>query len=141
MSPTLEDELFTKYPKIFNGCLVKKHIECDDGWYRLLDTLCTEIQGVIDDHPEIPQISAFEVKHANDGGLRFYYNGGDLTLFEAVNNAETKSYHICEVCGGKGNLNVTRAGTKCLCPQHRGGLEDVRLVSQKQTITTTDGVV
>src|SRR6201988_588200 len=110
MTPTLEDELFTKYPKIFNGELIKKHIECGDGWYVLLDALCTGIQGTLDRHPDLDQVHAVSVKHTNTGGLTFHYNGGDLGIFELVTNAANHSYHVCEMCGARGDLNVTKAG-------------------------------
>lgn len=115
MSPALEDELFKKYPKIFNGSLIKRHIECGDGWYVLLDSLCTAIQGTLDRHQDLDQVRAVRIKHINTGGLAFDYSGGDLNIFELISNAENHSFHVCELCGGRGDLNITKSGTKCLC--------------------------
>ena len=38
------------------------------------------------------------------GGLRFYINSASDEVFEAINEAEDKSYKVCEVTGGPGEL-------------------------------------
>ena len=51
MSPELQKQLFDKYPKIFRQKDLDKMqtamcwgIECRDGWYMLIDTLCKNLQ-------------------------------------------------------------------------------------------------
>ena len=55
MNQVLEDQLFKKYPKIFKQKDLSPQetcmcwgIECGDGWYNLLDQLCSGIQQHID---------------------------------------------------------------------------------------------
>lgn len=38
------------------------------------------------------------------GGLRFYTNGSNDEVFEILREYESKSYHICEECGQRGEL-------------------------------------
>jgi len=57
MKPELRDKLYEKYPKIFRqkdlsireSCM-SWGFECGDGWYNLLDTLCSAIQWRIDEN-------------------------------------------------------------------------------------------
>ena len=74
-------------------------IECGDGWYDLLDKLCTEIEKHLDKNPESKD--DFSISQIKDkfGGLRFYHNGGDEETERLIDNAEKKSYKICESCG------------------------------------------
>jgi hypothetical protein len=41
MKKDLQDSLFEKYPKLFRDI---KYLECDDGWYELISTMCYQIQ-------------------------------------------------------------------------------------------------
>ena len=45
MSPELTDQLINKYPDQFKNLT---YIECGDGWYNLLDSLCATIQNQIE---------------------------------------------------------------------------------------------
>ena len=49
------------------------------------------------------------------GGLSFYYNGGDDTIYGMVRFAEELSYHICENCGSTTNVSQTEGWIKTLC--------------------------
>jgi hypothetical protein len=85
------EELLLKYPKIFvtkedgssDTPFTFYGIECDDGWYTLIDTLCHSIQHHVDwktksspEELEDLQPIAQQVK-SKFGGLRFYFSGGD----------------------------------------------------------------
>lgn len=91
MKPELQKKLIGKYPKLFKGFFI---IECGDGWYKLLDRLCSKLG---------PTIRATRVRE-KFGTLRFYYEGGDVDDFDQVHLAECRSARICEVCGKVGNL-------------------------------------
>ena len=80
-------------------------IETDNGWYELIDELCGKIQGYLEKHPDV-RFKASQVKE-KWGGLRFYFTGGNKELWKMVNEAEKKSYRICECCGAKGRLLTT----------------------------------
>jgi hypothetical protein len=133
MSPELEQKLVEKYPKIFNTGAVDAHlpfpmfgIECDDGWYDLLDTLCGQIQWYLDHNADedTEQVTVAQIKE-KFGTLRFYENGGDLYIAAYIQMAQSMSALICEVCGNRG---VLRGGgwIKTLCDVHADGREDLR---------------
>lgn len=55
MSPELDNKLCEKYPKIFKNRYADMQttamcwgFECGDGWYNIIDKLCSNIQGRID---------------------------------------------------------------------------------------------
>ncbi len=118
MNQKLEAKLFEKYPKILNGTLIGKCINCDDGWFHLIDHLCTDIQEHNDSHPDLPQVQAFQIKQ-KFGGLRFYACGGDQYIWDSITAAEGRSTSICEICGDRGDINYTKGWVKCLCKEHQ----------------------
>ena len=133
MSPKLEQKLLEKYPKIFNVENVDSRlpfpmfgIECDDGWYDLLDTLCGAIQWHLDHNAGVGavQVVVHQIKE-KFGTLRFYEEGGDAVTGAYVNLAEQMSGRICEVCGNRG---VLRGGgwIRALCDTHAEGREELR---------------
>jgi hypothetical protein len=128
MKLELEQQLVSKYPNLFKQyggdpketCLAFG-IECGDGWYHLIDTLCGSIQGEVDWINRLfPNLnfscSAVQVKEKL-GGLRFYYEffyATDLPddkmkiLISSMDRisgvttfAEKISETTCENCGGK----------------------------------------
>ena len=124
MKPELQMQLFKNYPSIFaerdltieQSCMAWG-IECGDGWYDLIDKLCSDLIKLN------PSVVAMQVKE-KFGGLRFYVTitvpisekNTDLIL-ERISKAETDSETTCEVCGKKGRI---RAGgwLRCLCAEH-----------------------
>lgn len=114
MNEKLQNDLVKAYPKIFKN--VGFGIECNDGWYDLLDTLCYTMQRhcevtntryipktdkyefVVEDDPEYVQVVAAQVKEKM-GTLRFYVDGGDATTEGMIQMAEAMSSRICELCG------------------------------------------
>lgn len=125
MKEKLEKKLFEKYPKIFrqkdlpmNQTCMCWGISCGDGWYDILDALCGNIQGHIDDQikdneyrkekgepeKEVHQIEATQVKE-KFGGLRFYTNTFDDYIDGLIRMAESMSYRTCEECGNRGKPN------------------------------------
>lgn len=128
MKTELQQPLFQKYPKIFRqrtlpmdqtcmcwGC------ECGDGWYDLLDRLCTKIQAYVDEH-NIKQVEAVQVKE-KFGTLRFYINGGPDAIHTFISEAESESAITCEECGKPGKL---RGGgwLRTLCDNHSDDTHD-----------------
>ena len=124
MNKELQDKLMKKYPKIFykgidsNKTVTCMYlgIECHDGWYDLIDSLCHSIQRhcqventryipetdkyefVVEGDPEYVQVVAAQVKEKM-GELRFYVDGGDATTQGMIQMAEAMSSRICELCG------------------------------------------
>ncbi len=68
------------------------------GWVTLVDKLCLEIHGYLEKFPEVPRIKVEQVK-SKFAGLRFYYTGGDNTVYRLVSLAENLSEEMCETCG------------------------------------------
>lgn len=118
MTPELEKKLVEKYPDILqdyggnpkNTCMAWG-IECNDGWYRILDELFDYLQGLID-NDYFPQIVADQIKEKY-GTLRFYYSLEGQTTIEKtkeithlVEFAEYRSSVTCELCGKEGKLET-----------------------------------
>ncbi len=99
--------LLKKYPKLFiKQKMVWPDIECNDGWYWLIDNLCKTIQDYIDQNKKVSQITIGQVKE-KFGGLRFYTNGyNDDRIPGMIWFAESLSYSICETCGQPGKLRT-----------------------------------
>jgi hypothetical protein len=131
MKLELEHQLVSNYPNLFkqyggdpkDTCLAFG-IECGDGWYHLIDTLCGAIQSEVDWinrlWPELDfSCSAVQVKEKL-GELRFYYEffyktdlpdekmkvlTGSMDRIAGMTFlAENMSETICESCGGKCEL-------------------------------------
>lgn len=126
MNALLEKHLIKTYPKIFRdmygdpkktcmawGC------SCGDGWFFLLNQLCSSIQHHIDQREEaikggynynkeeaIPQVVFSQVKE-KFGALRIYSEGGDDYIRAMINFTEAMSHWVCENCG-KHNEDVGR---------------------------------
>ena len=154
MSPEKTKELYDKYPLIFRQkdldmrqtCMCWG-FECADGWFDIIDGLCSDIQSHIDnqnysinfkkergtlppDSPEFPQIEAVQVKE-KFGGLRFYVNYEDDYVRGLISMAETMSYKICEDCGNPGKPNDS--GWICtLCNSCRSEQEARRKILEEE---------
>lgn len=144
MTPELEKKLYMKYPKIFerkdlgmNQTCMCWGIAVDDGWYNIIDILCSQIQHYLDwencegqyesqkkwrtpneegSYEKVPQLFAEQVKE-KFGTLRFYTLGGDDYTRGLVDMAEAMTARVCETCGAPGR--TTKGGwVKTLCPEH-----------------------
>jgi len=124
MKIELQQKLFDKYPKIFGQkdlpmtqtCMCWG-INCGDGWYWLIDQLCNSIQGYCDNRimEKAYQVEAVQVKE-KFGGLRFYINGANDTVYGMIDLAEHMSYGICEECGTLKNVKQRSDGwIRTLC--------------------------
>lgn len=126
MNTELQNQLYEKYPQLF----VNKDktpmqspmcfgIETGEGWYDIISSLCWMIKQYEDSvvwqtqwkqktEPEYKS-DYFPVKFdqikEKYGGLRVYFSGGDQYVEGLVSMAEAMSYHICDVCGNKGEAN------------------------------------
>ena len=139
MKLELQKKLATNYPKIFKNvggdpmvtCMAWG-IECNDGWYDLLDTLCYTMQQhceaantryvietdkyefVIEGDPEYVQVVAAQVKEKM-GTLRFYVDGGDTTTEAMIELAEAMSRRLCELCGSPARRNIESGWLHTTC--------------------------
>lgn len=130
MKEELQLELVKKYPKILKDCgkspmesCMSFWIECDDGWYKLLDECMEKLQYFCDlcskDGNEL-QVVVNTVKEKY-GDLRLYVDvyGGDNVQNSIIDNiiyeAERKSRNTCEVTGQNGVLCKRGGWFKILC--------------------------
>ena len=111
--------LFERYPKMFAR---KDHpgswggIYCGDGWFTLIDTLCSSIQSYLNNNKNVEQVVVEQIKE-KFGDLRFYCEGGDETTFGMIWLAESMSMHICEACGNAGKIRG-RSWYYTACDEH-----------------------
>jgi NADH pyrophosphatase NudC (nudix superfamily) len=142
MDEEIQQKLYDKYPALFVNkdkdprvsCMAWG-IECGDGWYDLLATLCYRIA----QHEK--NIAAREKKHTSTpqepskyypvqftqikekfGGLRIYWDGGDEHVAGVIRMAEEMSYKLCERCGNKGQPNK-QGWVVTLCDNCRGSAD------------------
>lgn len=120
MRKELEDQLFKKYPKIFKQkdlpctetCMCWG-LECGDGWFDIIDTLCSKIQNHIDTTGK-SQVEAVQVKEKY-GTLRFYTDTCDDEIDKYITEAENQTQHICQLCGSSDGVKATRGWISYLC--------------------------
>jgi len=126
MKRELDEMLCQRHPKIFadrHGDMRTTAMcwgfECGDGWYNIIDGLCLHIQHYIDtkkkDGIEVPQVVAVQVKE-KFGTLRFYYNGGDDTVYWMVRLAEYYTERTCEGCGIPNKVTSRNGWLSNICP-------------------------
>jgi hypothetical protein len=122
MKELLAAELYTKYPSLFclkdnrNEPIGAYGIECQDGWFEILSSLCfmiaqqeRNIEGnnkyrvSKNQEPIVYESFRFTQIKEKFGGLRVYYYGGNEYTRGLIGMAESWSYHTCEKCGSKGS--------------------------------------
>jgi len=154
MDKNLQDILFEKYSflKKSKGNSPREYfywgIECENGWFDLLDNLFKEIEKL-----DI-KVNVFQIKE-KFGGLRFYYScmtnefSWDFSfafnkitkykiqrlvdfirnkifryktkeeiLHDLIMEYENKSYNTCERCGNLGSLRTNTGWYRVLCLEH-----------------------
>ena len=143
MRDELDKRLCEKYPKIFKNRHGSMNETCmcwgfthGDGWYDIVESLCSNIQNHVDwkrrQHPELSneefdeqhQVVAAQVKE-KFGGLRFYVDNSDDYIRGAISVAESMSHRTCEDCGNKGHR---RAGgwVRTLCDDCNKSSQDLK---------------
>jgi len=124
MKKELDEKLCAKYPKIF----ANRHgdmrttamcwgFACGDGWYWLIDRLCSNLQWDTDNNNrngKYPQVVASQVKE-KFGGLSFYVESATPEQYAVISFAETLSNYTCEECGTTKNIGHTKGWIQTLC--------------------------
>lgn len=130
MKSELELELVKKYPKILRDYKGDKMetcmawgMECDDGWYELLDKCMEKLQYFCDlssrEGNEV-QVVATQIKEKY-GTLSFYTsiygsNGIERDIIDnIIDAAEIKSAHTCEITGKEGTVCKRGGWYRTLC--------------------------
>lgn len=129
MDQELQNILFEKYPQLFSNRTKSRMescmywgIECNNGWYELLSSICWRIFqheqniyeriatrnkfGTPNDQSDLDYVAVkFDQIKQKFGGLRIYFSGGDDYIEGVVDMAEEYSYKVCETCGNSGKPN------------------------------------
>ncbi len=132
MNKELELKLVEKFPHILcdyggdkmNTCM-HWGMECDDGWYDLLNDLLEKLDYM--SKTSGVQVIAEQIKE-KFGTLRFYFyvkNNTDSELNpcvdeiiqDIISHAEARSAHICEKTGNRGVLCSQMGWLKTLCKE------------------------
>lgn len=123
MSPELGNLLYERYPLIFaerslskTGTSMCWGVDCGDGWYTLIDTLCASLQHETNSN-NAPQVVAMQVK-AKFGGLRFYVRDASERQMSMIELARSLSHRTCEICGAPGMHNST-GWVQTRCASHQ----------------------
>jgi hypothetical protein len=90
-------------------------IECGDGWNGLLDDLCSRIEDILEETPELKK--DFKICQIKEkfGGLRFYVYGASEKICNTIDLFQELSYNICERCGNNGNCRKIDGWIYTLC--------------------------
>lgn len=113
MNKKLSSLLINKYPLCFKEL---KNIECDDGWFNLLDYLCATLECYLTYSTRSKNY--FTQIKEKFGILRVYVKEpGDKYIDGVLSFAEVISVNFCEVCGNHAKL---RPGSwiRSLCNWH-----------------------
>ena len=119
MSPNLENELFEKYPHLFQdgeGAVSCRTIDVGDGWFPIIEKFLKasyehfEATGI-----SIDEFQIIEIKE-KFGSLRLYSNVYEETIFKLSEQAYDESLHICELSGQPGSLFTKFGMVKTLSP-------------------------
>jgi len=129
MSPEYEKQLRDKYPNLFRKVrrvgrgpapIETRGIECEDGWYDILDSLFDHLMRPLDwvkasssnvadpdkvraaPEREFKRLPALIQVKEKLGRLRIYIHGGNRRVGELVAFAEQHSGKVCEICGRTG---------------------------------------
>lgn len=84
-------------------------IECGSGWEKYYAPIIARCLR--------ERIYIMQVKE-KFGGLRIYVQSPPQDLEREIDFAESASFHVCEVCGVKGELRRRRGWLKTLCDGH-----------------------
>lgn len=122
MRTELEQRLRQAHPQLFRllrvdplAVPIGRGIETDDGWYELLDRLCSRLDEELARTPD--PAFAFEQVKQKFGVLRVYTTPtANARLTGLITDAVGESRTTCEPCGATGATLVTHAGTmRTLC--------------------------
>jgi hypothetical protein len=115
MNQELQQKLFETYPNYFG---TNFYIECEDGWYDILDTMLYTIkihenqmnqikELYPDGKTEYIQLYFLQIKE-KFGTLRIYATGGNFYTRGVIDMAERMGSRICEFSGNKGKIRNKR---------------------------------
>lgn len=100
------ETLFNLYPEFFThkedirNSAMAFGFACKDGWFSLLNNLFRDIhQWFAENQGTVPE--EFQVLQVKEkyGSLWVYISAAPMEIHNMIDEAEKRSYYICEVCG------------------------------------------
>ena len=125
------ERLMQKYPIAFKNAQDAEFWNIPDGWVALLDNLFSEVNELLkesyDKFPATEDESGFSILQIKEkfGGLRIYFGfiSEDSYTIEKIQSlidqAEDKSYDICQLTGTPGTLCIKNHHYMTLCESVR----------------------
>ena len=89
-------------------------VECEKGWYRLLQPIIDYIDNYNKDKNECDMIYITQIKEKY-GTLRFYVSIYTKELQDLIEEAEKRSGEICEMCGSDKHVGTTLGWYITIC--------------------------
>lgn len=147
MQPELEQQLLERFPNIFSERTLPPDqtamcfgIMTGDGWFQLLDALCTQLQ-CLTDTQDAPQVVAAQVKEKT-GTLRFYVRDADDRQRAMIALASEMSGRTCDVCGAPGTNRLLDRIRATRCDLHgadeSSGVDDAVDAGEAATASSDD---
>jgi hypothetical protein len=123
MTPMLAQQLTQTFPRLLAHGDTVYPFRCGDGWYQLLNDLASQLVAL---EPPEADVHVNQVKETF-GGLRFYTRSVlSVVSQQHIEEAEVRSFTICEACGAPGALQHRGGWYRTRCPHH-AALDDVSL--------------
>lgn len=108
MNKELSNKLKADFPYFKS---LRYGIECDDGWDALIRETCSKIM----EHKPSSDFTFLQIKE-KFGGIRMYFTGHACKeIAQIIDDAEEKSYEICEKCGSDAMLRSDGGWARTLC--------------------------
>ena len=122
MNRDLERELQARFPRFFRDLYgdpretcMSRGCEFADGWYRLLERLCEELE------PVAPPEFRFDQVKEKLGEMRVHASGGNEETERLIRQAREESLRVCEECGATEGVTTEWAEwLRTLCQSCRG---------------------
>ena len=112
--------LLNKYSKLFRQHKLSIQesampwlFQCNNGWYWLINMLCSQLQFDIDKNKE-PQLEFTTIKE-KFGTLRIYCNGSSDRQDGMIDLICFMSGYTCEDCGSTEDIKQTKGYIRTLC--------------------------
>ena len=129
MRSDLSDRILKRCPTICRGAKDERHknimsygFECGSGWFEMLLLLSESIEKIAStmkaegvDEDKLPLVCQVKEKLS---GLRYYIEHRNYDIKAMIEEAKQKSYGICDVCGGDGQLRIFEGIYMARCHEH-----------------------
>ena len=133
MNRDLERDLQARFPRFFRDLYgdpretcMSRGCEFADGWYRLLERLCEELE------PVAPPEFRFDQVKEKFGEMRVHASGGNEETKRLIWQAREESLRVCEECGATEGVTTewtTWLRTLCrsclVCRRRRPGIAPI----------------